>query len=201
MKEKKKTKYLYGSIILLLIIVTILVLLTITVSFIVYKKALQDDNSNVITTSSVSMTYTEDNNGISITNALPTADDTGKKLNGDGEYFDFTVKTTIPNNTDISYEIAAIKNPKSTINDNNIRLYLEKQVSGSYVEVMKPTNFTPIKSKSNIGSPIGSMVLLNLKKNSSAVDNFRLRMWLDQDANVESGKTYMVKVNVYGRTL
>ena len=58
-----------------------------------------------------SMTYTENMNGISIQDALPTSDEVGKHLNGKGEYFDFTIKSNVVNSS-ITYEIAAIKDKK-----------------------------------------------------------------------------------------
>ena len=62
---------------------------------------------NKITTGAITMLYTESNNTISISNALPTTDNTGKTRKTNGEYFDFTVKSSITCNSDINYEIAA----------------------------------------------------------------------------------------------
>ena len=144
------------------------------------------------------MTYTENMNGISIQDALPTSDEVGKKLNGKGEYFDFTIKSNIVNSS-ITYEIAAIKDKSSTISDDSIKLYLEKQNSGTYEQVMEPTIFKSITKKSKIGSPKGSMVLYKLNRKKSGTDNYRLRMWIKEDAVVEMDKSYTVKVNVYGK--
>ena len=62
---------------------------------------------NKITTGAITMLYTESDNTISINNALPTTDNTGKTRKNVGEYFDFTVKSSITGNADINYEIAA----------------------------------------------------------------------------------------------
>ena len=137
-------------------------------------------------------------NGISIQDALPTSDEVGKHLNGKGEYFDFTIKSNIVNGS-ITYEIAVIKDKSSTISDNSIKLYLEKQNSGSYEQVMEPTIFKSITKKSKIGSPKSSMVLYKLKRKKSGTDNYRLRIWIKEDAVVEMDKSYTVKVNVYGK--
>ena len=198
--ENNSSKFIFISVIL----VTILVILVLCLSFMAFKKATSDngkDNSssdNGKINSKISMTYTENMNGISIQDALPTSDEVGKKLNGKGEYFDFTIKSSILNSS-ITYEIAAIKDKSSTISDDSIKLYLEKQNSGTYEQVMEPTVFNAITEKSEIGSPKGSMILYKLNRKKSGTDNYRLRMWIKEDAVVEMDKSYTIKVNVYGK--
>ena len=200
--KSNSSKFIFISVIL----VTILVILVLCLSFTAFKKATSEDgtnssndsNGNGGINSKISMTYTENMNGISIQDALPTSDEVGKKLNGKGEYFDFTIKSNIVNSS-ITYEIAAIKDKSSTISDDSIKLYLEKQNSGTYEQVMEPTIFKSITKRSNIGSPKGSMVLYKLNRKKSGTDNYRLRMWIQEDAVVEMDKSYTVKVNVYGK--
>ena len=200
--KSNSSKFIFISVIL----VTILVILVLCLSFTAFKKATSEDgtnpsndsNGNGGINSKISMTYTENMNGISIQDALPTSDEVGKHLNGKGEYFDFTIKSNVVNSS-ITYEIAAIKDKSSTISDNSIKLYLEKQNSGSYEQVMEPTIFKSITKKSKIGSPNGSMVLYKLNRKKSGTDNYRLRMWIKEDAVVEMDKSYTVKVNVYGK--
>ena len=200
--KSNSSKFIFISVIL----VTILVILVLCLSFTAFKKATSEDgtnssndsNGNGGINSKISMTYTENMNGISIQDALPTSDEVGKHLNGKGEYFDFTIKSNIVNSS-ITYEIAAIKDKSSTISDDSIKLYLEKQNSGTYEQVMEPTIFKPITKRSKIGSPKGSMVLYKLNRKKSGTDNYRLRMWIKEDAVVEMDKSYTVKVNVYGK--
>lgn len=200
--KSNSSKFIFISVIL----VTILVILVLCLSFTAFKKATSEDgtnsnndaNGNGGINSKISMTYTENMNGISIQDALPTSDEVGKKLNGKGEYFDFTIKSNIVNSS-ITYEIAAIKDKSSTISDDSIKLYLEKQNSGTYEQVMEPTIFKSITKRSKIGSPKGSMVLYKLNRKKSGTDNYRLRMWIKEDAVVEMDKSYTVKVNVYGK--
>ncbi len=200
--KSNSSKFIFISVIL----VTILVILVLCLSFTAFKKATSEDgtnsnndsNGNGGINSKISMTYTENMNGISIQDALPTSDEVGKNLNGKGEYFDFTIKSNIVNSS-ITYEIAAIKDKSSTISDDSIKLYLEKQNSGTYEQVMEPTIFKSITKRSKIGSPNGSMVLYKLNRKKSGTDNYRLRMWIKEDAVVEMDKSYTVKVNVYGK--
>lgn len=43
------------------------------------------------------------------------------------------------------------------------------------------------------------MVLLKVKKTSSGNDNYRLRMWVSDQANIQEVKTYSIRINVYGK--
>ena len=199
--EEKEKDNSSRVILLSLLAITILVISVISVSFATFLRVQEGIKSNTISTGNISMNYTEDTNGISIENALPTSDMVGKTLKGKGEYFDFTINSTIVGNVSVNYEVAAIKDVNSTIPDNAVKLYLEQQKSGSYEEVMPPTFFKPIDKQSNVGAPKDYMVLVNVTKKESAVDNYRLRMWLAEDAVVEAGKYYSVKINVYGKAL
>ena len=193
--EENSTK----KILLSIILITILVISVISLSFATFQKEQNDRGSNSITTQNISMNYTENVNGISINNALPMSDNVGKKLTGKGEYFDFTINTTIVGKSTIMYEIAAIKDSSSTIPDSNIKLYLEQQISGSYESVMEPKLFTPITTKSEIGSPKGSMILKTVTKDKTSSDNYRLRMWINESSSVGQEQSYTVKINVYGK--
>lgn len=188
-------------ILLSILAITILVISVIGVSFAAFVRVQKGKKANTISTGNISMNYTESTNGISIKDALPMSDSVGKTLKGNGEYFDFTINSSIIGNVSINYEIAAIKDKKSTIDDNSVKIYLEQQKSGSYEEVMAPTKFQPISKQSKIGAPVGSMVLKRATKKRSSIDNYRLRMWLDENAVVAAGKFYSIKINVYGKAL
>lgn len=197
-EEKKDIKY-SRKIIISLVVIILIVFTVISISFVTYVKLEQISKPNDNIQSNVSMTYTENSNGISIMDATPISDDVGKTLSSEDSYFDFTVSTKIAENTPINYEIVAIKDKSSTIEDKDIKLYLEKQVSGTYEEILEPKAFTPITKESIIGAPKGSMVLKKIVKNKSQFDNYRLRMWINEDSNIQDNKTYTIKINVYGK--
>lgn len=200
-KEIEKEEQSSRKTLLIILAVTILVISVISLSFATFQQEYKDDSSNSIATGNISMNYTESINGISIVNAMPTSDVVGKALKGTGEYFDFTINSTIVGNASLQYEIAAVKDSNSTIPNSDIKLYLEQQVSGSYEEVMAPTVFTPINTISEVGSPAGSMILRTVTKDKTSSDNYRLRMWIKEDAQVGQAQSYTVKVNVYGKAL
>lgn len=151
---------------------------------------------------SVSMTYTDDTPSLSISGASPVSDEIGMTLNAADQYFDFTVTTDIKDSDAIDYEIALIKDvASSNILDNNIRIYLEKENSGSYSSLFGPKKFSGLTKKSQLGSPKGAMVIAKDSKKKSSVDNYRLRIWLSDTAEITPGvaQNYVVKVAVYGK--
>ena len=162
---------------------------------------------NTITTGAITMLYTESNNTISINNALPTTDNTGKTRKNSGEYFDFSVKSSIIGNIDINYEIAAKEETGNTFSGNNIKYYLTTVDSnGKETEVMAPrTYYEEPLGNVYTGRPADMMSLYtgNLNQQGETTINYRLRIWVDENYNPQNdngGLTYKVKVNVYGQT-
>lgn len=193
LKEEKKGKLYFILIALLLI-----VLLVIGISAVAVTVTKKGDKVNTITTGNISLDYTEDNNGITITNAMPTTDATGKTLSKNNEYFDFNVISTISGSANITYEISAVKASNSTLDNNDVKLYLEKNQLGKYIEVMEPTKFKPLTSKSEIGSEKGTMILYRETVNKTTTDNYRLRMWLSDKAKVDNiSRTFTVQVAIH----
>lgn len=209
MKEKEKEDRRYTKkIFLSLLLVTLLVVFVVSFSFAVFIKT-ESGVEKTIETGEISMNYLEKTNGISIENAMPTSDTVGMNQLGENEYFDFTVNSKLVGDVKIIYEIAAIKDQNSTIPDNEIRLYLEQEKSGTYTKVMEPKNFVAESKDTEIGTPEGAMVLRKVIKKREEnsddkivnyVDNYRLKMWLAANASIDDVKSYSVKVNVYGKT-
>lgn len=142
------------------------------------------------------LNYSSDTSGLTIKGATPTTDAVGLQRSDDGEYFDFSVETTLDNAPSLEYEIVAIRDKtNSTIADNDIKIYLEKEKSGTYTKVFGPSKYTPLKKKDNFGAKAGSMVLLNTKKTNSSTDNYRLRMWLSDKSTTTSGD-YSIEIVV-----
>ena len=199
-KEKIKNILTIGVTFVLLIIV-------IGISYAAFNYSSVGQKLNTITTGAISMNYIESSNVISMNNALPTTDNTGKKRLNTGEYFDFTVKSSIKGNTDINYEIAAKEESSNTFSGKNIKFYLTKVNSdGTEEEVMPPKTYSE-DTKSNIytGRPADMMSLFvgNLNQQGDTEIKYRLRLWVDENYNPQNdngGLVYKVKVNVYGQT-
>ena len=116
MDEEKLKEEKNGKLYFILIALLLIVLLVIGISAVAVTVTKKGDKVNTITTGNISLDYTEDNNGITITNAMPTTDATGKTLSKNNEYFDFNVISTISGSANITYEISAVKSSNSTLN-------------------------------------------------------------------------------------
>ena len=200
MKNKKKD-------LVLILIVFILLIAIVGISYAAFNYVGTGQKLNTITTGAISMNYIESSNIISMSNALPTTDATGKKRKNTGEYFDFTVKSSIKGNTDINYEIAAKEESGNTFSGKNIKFYLTKvNTDGTEVEAM-PTKTYSEDTTSNVytGRPADMMSLFvgNLNQQGNTEIKYRLRLWIDENYNPQNdngGLIYKVKVNVYGQT-
>lgn len=195
------------QIILSVLGVAILIVAVVGVSYAVFNLTLTGEKTNTITTGTITMDYTEDSNGISITNAMPTADSTGKTLS---DYFDFTVKASVVGVTTVNYEVVASKvateNP--TLADTDVKLYLEKENAGVYSATpitSTPQTFTPTSAISSVGAPAGTMLLYSgsfsnsIAGTTNFAEKFRLRMWLKSDAEITATiKSFSVRIDVYG---
>ena len=62
--------------------VAILVVAVVGVSFAAFSYSKTGEKVNTITTGTITMEYTEDTNGINLTNALPMSDGVGTNLSG-----------------------------------------------------------------------------------------------------------------------
>ena len=202
MDEEKLKEEKNGKLYFILIALLLIVLLVIGISAVAVTVTKKGDKVNTITTGNISLDYTEDNNGITITNAMPTTDATGKTLSKNNEYFDFNVISTISGSANITYEISAVKSSNSTLDNNDVKLYLEKNQLGKYVEVMEPTKFKPLTSKSDIGSEKGTMLLYKETVNKKKTDKYRLRMRLSDKAKVDNiSRTFTVQVAIHASVI
>ncbi len=199
-KEKIKNILTIGVTLVLLIAV-------IGISYAAFNYSGTGQKLNAITTGAISMNYIESSNVISMSNALPTTDDTGKKRLNAGEYFDFTVKSSIKGNTDINYEIAAKEESGNTFLGKNIKFYLTKVNSDGTEEEAMPPKIYSEDTTSNVytGRPADMMSLFigNLNQQGDTEIKYRLRLWVDENYNPQNdngGLIYKVKVNVYGQT-
>ena len=146
----------------------------------------------------VTLSYMDELNGITIDNASTTSDAIGMKLDGADQYFDFSVITKINEASKIDYEISVVKDiNKSTTIDDYVRVYLEKLVDGSYSSVFGPNTYEPITKDSSLGSKMGSMILYKERRTKSGTDNYRLRVWLSDSASIKKGSRQNITLLVY----
>ena len=168
-------------------LVLILVLMIVGISYAAFKFVGLGQRENTITTGAITMEYTESTNTISMTGALPTTDATGKVRLTAGEYFDFTIKSSIKGNANINWEIAAEDITPSSAKKmagKNIKLYLTKLNGDKEEEVMAPKVYRASTSaNTKTGRPSGVMSLATGTMSASETTNYRLRMYVDEDYN------------------
>ena len=197
MKTKKKEN------IIIIAILVVMVIAIIGVSYAAFSFSQQGSVPNKITTGSITMTYTETDNTISLSNALPTTDKTGTTRLKDGEYFDFTVSSEITGEVNINYEISAKEVGDGTIDGSNIKLYLTKLNGESEEQLMTPEVYNEeTDSNEYTGRPAGEMSLYTSSMNASESNDYRLRMYVTEEYNPQGdggGLTFTVQVNVYGK--
>ena len=197
--EKTKKEIVIIGLILLMVIALL------GVSYAAFRFTGEGQRANTITTGSITMTYEETDNTISLTGALPTTDATGKVRLTEGEYFDFTVSSQISGDVNINYEISAKDVTDSgarKIDGSNIKLYLTRLTDDGEEELMTPETYNEETSANNFtGRPSGEMSLYTSSMSSSESNRYRLRMWVDEDYNPQGdggNLSFSVQINVYG---
>ncbi len=198
MTKTKKEIVIIGLILLMVIAL-------IGVSYAAFRFTGEGTKLNTITTGSITMTYEETDNTISLNGALPTRDATGKTRLNQGEYFDFTVSSNISGDVNINYEISAkdVTTSDRKIDGSNIKLYLTRLTDdGTEEELMTPEVYNEESNANNFtGRPSGEMSLYTSSMSSSESNNYRLRMWVDEDYNPQGdggNLQFSVQINVYG---
>ena len=183
----------------------VLIIAIIGVSYAAFRFTGEGQRVNTITTGSITMSYEESSNTISLNGALPTRDATGKVRLTEGEYFDFTVSSQISGDVNINYEISAkdVTSSDRKIDGSNIKLYLTRLTDDGEEELMIPEVYNEEStSNSYTGRPSGEMSLYTSSMNSSESNRYRLRMWVSDDYNPQGdggNLTFSVQINVYGK--
>ena len=191
--------------------VAILVVAVVGISFAAFSYSKTGEVKNTITTGTITMTYTEPTNGISLTDALPITDDAGKALKGDGKTFDFTVGATVAGTTTINYAITAVKDATSDLPDTGVKVYLTSTSGETETAVLGPKLVSQLDKTvagNDAGAPADQYVLKTGTYTATGTDNYRLRMWVDSNYGQQTGNAnttefaaqhkYILKVNVYG---
>ena len=177
--------------------VIILIVAVIGISFAAFTYSQAGTKVNTITIGKITMNYTEATNGITLNDALPMTDATGKALTGSGNTFDFTVNANIQGSgtTTINYLIT-ITEVTTTFANTGIKVYLTPT---------KVSELPTTQSSNTAGAPTGQRILKTgtVIATNTTVDQttkYRLRMWVADDFSDSSKSgTYAIKVNVYGK--
>ena len=186
MTENKKTLlFSILGVILLLVVV-------IGVSYAMYTFSANGTKENVISTGTVSITYSESST-IKLTNAYPSTDATGSAVTGHD--LEFTVNAAITGSTTISYEVGlANMTHNGNLTEKYVKFNLKK--GETYLLGTATTGVTIGSVKTNAGTLITQYRLDGgtlSTANTSAT--YTLRAWisenynLTQNANTNEGTT------------
>ena len=192
--------------IVIIVVLVVMVIAIVGVSYAAFNYS-RTGSINTITTGAITMKYTETSNTINLTGALPTTDKTGMVRLNPGEYFDFSISSEITGNVNINYEISAkdiTDGGARKIDGSNIKLYITRiKEDGTEEELMTPETYNEESSaNSYTGRPSNEMSLYTSSMSSSGSNNYRLRMWVDEDYNPQDdggGLQFAVQINVYGK--
>ena len=188
-------------------LVLVLVLMIVGISYAAFKFTGTGKKENTITTGAITMKYTESTNTISMNNALPTTDATGKVRLTAGEYFDFTLSGTIKGSENINWEIAAedVTTASRKIDGKYIKLYLTSlDGNNNETEVMARKVYTTESTENTYtGRPTNMMSLAKGTTSTSFSTKYRLRMYVDESYNPQGdggNLAFSIKINAYGKT-
>ena len=175
--------------------VTILIIAIAGITYAIFHYTASGEQENVIQSGAITMSYIESNqNVISINNAMPVSDQIGIMQQ---DYFDFTLSSSISGVATISYEIWAksieVENP---VEEDTIKIYLEKENGGIYEEVLSPIIFKETEEK---GMLLYQDSFVNVENTTTKfVENYRFKMWIDESSKVEeTSKSFKLKIDVY----
>lgn len=191
-----------------------LLLVTIGVTFAFFNYTKLGSTENLITTGTIKLIYTENEcvgKGIKMENALPVSDEIGKVYSTENYVFDFKVEGTTKSVNDLPYEVTARMSDNSTLDSSLVKIYLVEFNGDSEVPSTQTLSNGVIKTYDELTQTSYVSEDYILEKtiykgfipadSDSYIANFRLRMWIREDADFSNqsnnNQTFIVTVNVY----
>lgn len=184
--------------------VALLIVAIVGISYAIFVFSAKSRVDNTVRSGGITFEYLEGDSVIDINDALPVSDEVGVKQTIS---FDFQVSSAIRGNTTVFYEVRA----KSLTVDNKIdnqyiKIYLEKKDGGDFSTVLSPTAFkeNPNTSLTNISVDTNTMLLYSGRFSGKKAtttnysDEFRLKMWLSDKYLIDDvSRSFKIKVLVY----
>lgn len=190
------------SLIIWLTIASIFVVAMIVIALLIFIDKEKNKGEEFFDSGSIVMTYAENSNIFFINNMNSVNDEVGKENTNSGQYYDFTIKIDLGDSTKAYYDIVLkIDEEFTTALPSTVKVYLEKQESGSYVSVLEPKIFDELESESDYDASIDSKVIARVSSDENTSHNYRLRMWLADGTPVspEVLQSFGIEINVYGK--
>ena len=150
-------------------------------------------SANVIAAKDVELRFLESNSEvIAINNGLPMTDEDGMNQDKTGNVFDFEVRSKVGYDSDIKYDLVLEKLNVDAglgqVSDSDVKVYIEDFNGNTALE---PTKVSDLKNynlieKTNHHSASKSIIS----------NKYRLKVWLDEDYNVFTGKEMQYKFKI-----
>ncbi len=185
--------------------VAILVVAVVGVSFAAFTWSAGDQStkSNTVSTGTITMTYQEDTNAISIQNAMPMSESEGMNQSGTNQVFDFGIHASISGKTTINYAVSAKAKDGNTLDSQYVDLYVEEinEIGGTKSGVaMAATPFATTGADTTTGKPANEMTLVSGNFTATGDKYYRLKMWVNESYTVaDEAKTFTVTLNAYAK--
>lgn len=186
--------------------ILLIIVVVVGVSYAVFNFSKAGAVENTISTGTISFTYNETSNGITITNAQPMTDAVGKLLaesdiaNGVTQgYFDFNVGGSIEGSSTITYEVYTTMEADSTMDPNYVKIYLTDGTAAETPMAGYDGSVVPVYSSLPVSTSDanGKRLYIATFNNQQKTQNFRLRMWVaDTYTTADVSKTFSIRVNV-----
>lgn len=184
--------------------VALLIVAIVGISYAIFVFSAKSRVDNTVRSGGITFEYLEGDSVIDINDALPVSDEVGVKQT---KSFNFQVSSAIRGNTTVFYEVRA----KSLTVDNKIdnqyvKIYLEKKDGDDFSTVLSPTTFkeNPNTSLTNISVDTNTMLLYSGRFSGKKAtttnysDEFRLKMWLSDKYLIDDvSRSFKIKVLVY----
>lgn len=177
--------------------VAILVVAVVGISFAAFSASDVSD-ANTISTGTITMSYSEPDNGISIDDALPMTETTAvSTYTESGEVFTFTVSTKASGTLNIPYEINITPvTASNALTDSQVMVNLfkgsDKVVTGTLISGLANSTLRSGAKK------VYNTTDAHTGTGTATTTTYTLRMWIPETVNYDdaTGKEYHLKVNV-----
>ncbi len=188
------------KIILPIILVLVLIISISALTYAIFRYSKEGRISNTVTTGTVTFSYTEMTNGISLENALPISDEVGKNLDSgtkNNGYFDFNVSCTMAGFSNVFYEVYATKLAvEDELDEKYVKVYLTDGTTDNPITGYDQVVPTYDKLKTSVKNSNAKQLYYG-NFTSSGTQKFRLRMWIsDEYMLVSNSEHFKIKVNV-----
>lgn len=184
--------------------VALLIVAIVGISYAIFVFSAKSRVDNTVRSGGITFEYLEGDSVIDINDALPVSDEVGVKQT---KSFDFQVSSAIRGNTTVFYEVRAkALTVDNKIDNQYVKIYLEKKDGGDFSTVLSPTAFkeNPNTSLTNISVDTNTMLLYSGRFSGKKAtttnysDEFRLKMWLSDKYLIDDvSRSFKIKVLVY----